>query len=434
MTTVLDPLNRPIEIAQGRGDLRYSSVPSSWGDWGSSSVALAGSRRVSFANVFATQPMVAAAVMWLLAESVRVPLKLYRRTGDDSRERLRAEDHPLAAAIADPWDRGAACQLVMSLLGSLSVHGNSVMEIEQGARNVIRFIPADYRFACPIRPWRDVIAGWTLDEDAPDIKRTVSVDNVLHVAWWSPLGPLGVSPLQQLGTTLNIEDAAQRHQRSMLSNGARPPSAIVANAEFLGQSEPFQTQMMEQLREDITDLYSGPDNAGRPALLPPGLDWKPVGHTAVEAQLMEQRIVNRAEAGAIFRIQPGCFGYGSEKTDTNLDAQRTSSYVDGLAPPLILIEQCMNAQIVGALLREKDVYAEYDFAGILRGDRLKEVEALRESIASALMTPNEARATLNLPRAHVDGMDTWYLPRNNLVSVESPYDGVPTGSGSPLTE
>jgi hypothetical protein len=149
---------------------------------------------------------------------------------------------------------------------------------------------------------------------------------------------------------------------------------------------------------------------------------------------MEQRIVNRAEAGAIFRIQPGCFGYGSEKSDTNLDAQRTSSYVDGLAPPLILIEQCMNAQIIGALLREKDVYAEYDFAGILRGDRLKEVEALRESIASALMTPNEARATLNLPRAPVDGMDTWYLPRNNLVSVESPYDGVPTGSGSPLTE
>lgn len=420
-TTVIDPLNRPIEIAQGRGDLRYSSVPASWGDWGAGSVSLAGSRRVSFANLFATQPMVGAAVMWLLAESVRVPLKLYRRTGDDSRERLRAEDHPLAAAIGDPWDRGSACQLVMSLLGSLSVHGNSVTQIEQGARNSIRFIPADYRFACPIRPWRDVIAGWTLDEDTPDIKRTVSVDNVLHVAWWSPLGPLGVSPLQQLGTTLNIEDAAQRHQRSMLSNGARPPSAIMASTDFLGQSEAFQTAMMDQLREDITDLYAGPDNAGRPALLPPGLDWKAVGHTAVEAQLMEQRIVNRQEAGAIFRIQPGCFGYGSEKADTNLEAQRNSSYADGLAPPLILIEQCLNAQIVRALLREDDVYAEFDFSGILRPDLGAQVSAMRDQIKSALLTPNEGRALLNMPRSESPGMDSWYLERNNLWPLDQPY-------------
>jgi HK97 family phage portal protein len=429
MAVLYDMDTGPVEIAPGRGDLRTSSVPVIAGDWASTSVALAGSRRVSFARLFATQPMVAAAVMWLLAESVRVPLKVYRRTGDDSRERLRPGDHPLATAVAEPWERGSACQLTMAVLGSLSVHGNSVVEVDEGARGALRFVASDYRFAAPIMPWRDSISGWTLDSDDPTVKRTISVDNALHVAWWSPLGPLGVSPLQQLGVTLNIEDAAQRHQQSMLRNGARPPSAIKTALEWIGQDDEIKIALMEQLREDIQAIYGGPDNAGRPAILPPGLEWEAIGHTAVEAQLIEQRLVTRSEGGAVYRIQPGCFGFGSEKADTNLDAQRQSSYVDGLAPPLILIEQCINAQIVRGLMREDEVFCEFDFSGLLRPSLQEEVTAIRDQIKSALLTPNEGRAIRNMPTSDSPGMDSFYLERNNLWPLDQPYpDGQSSGS------
>lgn len=427
MATVIDPAGKPVEIAAGRGDLRTSSVPSY--AWPSQSVLLAGDKRVSFAELFATQPMVAAAVMWLLAESVRVPLKVYRRTGDDSRERVRAGDHPLATAIAEPWERGCAAQFVMALLGPLSVHGNALVEVQNGAGNRLRFAASDYRFAVPIRPWRDTIAGWTLDDDDPSIRRTVSMDDILHVAWWSPLGPLGVSPLQQLGVTMNIEDAAQRHQRAMLRNSARPPSAVTTDKEFLGLEPDMQSALMEQLRSDIEALYAGPDNAGRPALLPPGLEWKTVGHTAVEAQLVEQRHVAREETGAVYRIAPACFGFGlTEGGDIN--DQRQASYMDGLAPPLILIEQCINAQVIRDRLREDDLYVEHDFSGLLRGDKLKEIEALRAAIASALMTPNQGKTVLNLPQSDQPGMDDHYLPRNNLWPLSVPYPAKGMGSAS----
>lgn len=423
MTVLYDMDGGPVEIAPGRGDLRFTSQPFS-GGFAPSSVLVAGGKQVSFAHLFATQPMVGAAVMWLLAESVRVPLKTYRRVGDDSRERLRDGDHPLATAIAEPWERGSAAQLTMALLGSLSVHGNSVMPVEDGAGGRLRFTASDYRFARPIMPWRDTISGWDFDVDDPRIISTAGADKVLHVAWWSPLGPLGVSPLQQLGVTLNIEDAAQRHQKAMLQNAARPPSAITTAKEFLGLTPEERSPLLAQLRGDIEALYAGPDNAGRPALLPPGLEWKPVGHTAVEAQLVEQRVVAREEIGAVYRIMPGCFGLGL-KEGGDLADQRQASYVDGLAPPLIFIEQCINAQIIRSLLRETDVYVEYDFAGILRGDKLKEIQALREEIKTALRTPNEGRALLNLPQSDKPGMDDFYLERNNLWPIDQPYPNDP---------
>jgi hypothetical protein len=87
---------------------------------------------------------------------------------------------------------------------------------------------------------------------------------------------------------------------------------------------------------------------------------------------------------------------------------------------MVLIEQTINAQIIRDLLREEDVFVEFDFAGVLRGDRLKEVEALRAAIASALMTPNEGRSVLNQPKSDDPAMNEFYLPTNNLAPVGTP--------------
>lgn len=417
-TTVIDPLNRPVEIAPGRGDLRFSSVPFSAYDRGYSTMV--GGRTVSYADLFESQPLVAMGVMRLLTWSQRVPLKAYLRTGDDSRERLRAGD-PLADALIEPWDRAATGQLVQALLGSLVVHGNAVVRLDEGARGRVRFDPADYRYARPIMIFRDKISGWDFDVDDPNVmEQGRSADTVLHVAWWSPKGPLGTSPLKQLGTTISVEDAVQRHQAAMWRNGVRSPTVIEATTEYVGQSEGWQEMMMEQVRGDINEIYSGPDNSGRPLLLPPGLSAKPVGYTSVEAQLVEQRIVDREEAGGVLQIPPGCLGFLRDG-DVVLPEQRQMGYQDGLAPPLLLIEALMNAQVTRGLLREPDKYVEFDFSGLLRGDRLKEVQAMREAISSALLTPNEGRSIDNMPQSDQPGMDDFYLPRNNLWPLRIPY-------------
>jgi HK97 family phage portal protein len=432
VTVLVGPWGEPVEIAPGRGDLRYSSVPYGF-PRANKNTSLIGRRLVSYAELFATQPWVAAAVMRMLTWSVRVPLKCYRRKSDDSRERLLAKDHPLARLIQRPWmasDGGAVAnqaRFIQAMLGPLLVHGNTVIEVEKVAgEDWLK--PWDWRNVSPLGPQSGYeLVGWHYEEEGVE-GRNVSTDKVIHVAWWSPMGPLGVSPLEQLGTTVKIEDAAQRYQASMFQHGARPPSAITASEEFLTLESHDRQTLIDNLRQDVDEIYAGPDQAGKPAVLPPGLDWKQVGHSAVEAELVSQRQITREEIAAVYQIPPPMLGILDHATYSNIETQKEMIYSDAVGPPLVLIEQQLTAMLARDRYGEDDVYVEFDFGPVLRGDRQKEIEAFRAGIASGIYSPNEARRGLNLEPSDEEDADKLWMPTNNLTPMgEKPEEEQPQG-------
>jgi hypothetical protein len=64
----------------------------------------------------------------------------------------------------------------------------------------------------------------------------------------------------------------------MLANGARPPSAITVDKEFLGSRRPSARLMLANLREDVDNaIYAGPDNSGRPRCCRPAWTGSPSG-------------------------------------------------------------------------------------------------------------------------------------------------------------
>lgn len=407
----------PLQIGPGRGDLRYSSgfIPTF-----PTALGLVGNKTISFTRIFQSQPWVAAAVMRMLTWAVRVPLCAYKKTGTDyASKKLGPDDHPIARLIANPWKGGSAAQLVMNLLGPILVHGNSVSRIDDThfLDGVLGLTPKDWRFSMPIMPFRDQLTGFRFDSDIPSRQSDASIDKVLHIAWWSPVGPLGTSPLMQLGTTLNIEDAAQRYQLGTFRHGGRPATAITMDEAFLGLKSGERKAIIKQIRADVDELYGGPDNAGRPALLPPGLTWDAVGQTTVEAELVDQRKIAREEVSAVYLIPPPLLGILDRATYANIGVQREMTYTDCLGPPLILIEQAINAQIMRDLLQDDQVYVEFDFGAVLRGDRLQEINAIRQAISMAMMTPNEGRSILSYPSSDVDGMNDFFIPGNNLQPI-----------------
>lgn len=419
MPVVIDPLDEPVEIAPGRGDLRKSSITFD---------AFAGGPfwdgiPVSYANIFRTQTWVGIAVRRLLFWSVMVPLKVYRRIDDATVVRLRPGDHPLAAAVVSPWDRGTMSMLVTSMLGSLLVQGNDLMDVHEGAGGALRFEPLDWRCVAPIRldetdPNSEIV-GWKVRQGSTQFER--SSDTVMHLRWWSPLGQLGISPLEHIRTTVLSEDAAVRWAMSLLANGARPDGVVELSDATLGLEPEERQLVLDNARKDLRGAHAGPDSAGLLPVLPSGLTWRDTKRTtAVEAELISQRFVNRNEVAAIYMIPPPMIGQLDKSSFNNITTQREMAYTDGLAPPLVIIEQMVNAHVVRGLLREDDVFVEFDFAGILRGDRLKEIQAMREAIGIGLLTPNEGRETLNLPPSEEKLADSLWMPWNNTRPMGDP--------------
>jgi hypothetical protein len=154
----------------------------------------------------------------------------------------------------------------------------------------------------------------------------------------------------------------------------------------------------------------------------------------VEAALIEQRKITRDEVCAVYQIPPPMLAILDHATYSNIEVQRDMIYTQSLGPPLVLIEGCLNCQVVRDLLgMDDEVYIEYDFSQVLRGDRIQEINSLRAGIGSALFSPNEGRTYLGLPRVDSELMDDYYIPSNNLTPITSlsPQDLTPVRRGVP---
>lgn len=424
MAVVIDT-EGAVQIAPGRGDLRFGSerapspdaYPSLYGLHDSAWLLNSTGQQVpiSYAKLFAEQPYVFTAVMRMLWWAVKVPLKTYRRV-PDGKERLYPGDHPIASALQRPWDRASTYNLVSNFLGPLLVHGNATVRVDRGTRSGrLEFQPKDWRYMTPIQAWRNSISGWRSVED-DDSGETFPVQEVIHATWWSPLGPTGISPLASLGVTLQTEDAARKFARDTLNAGGTPPSVITVSEDFLGFDDEERRAAMAMVREQATNQLK--NRPGEPAIIPAGLDWKPMARTAVEAELIKQRQVNREEIAAVYMMPPPFLGDLTHATYSNIEALKESAYTDTLGPPLILIETVLNSQLVQGLMGEDSIFVEFDFSHVLRGNRLEEIKALREAIAGGLMSPNEGRSALNLAASDEPGAKALWLPTNNL----SPLD------------
>jgi HK97 family phage portal protein len=403
MAQVIDPDGELVTVIPYVDPARASRLLDQWFAAPDGAVSMLPGRTVSYAELYAEQLWVGACVDRLLTWSLLVPLKTYRRTGPDG-EREQVRDHPLAAAIGAPWAGAGAVHLVQHLLGPKLVHGNTLARVRSGASDKLQFEPKDWRVVRPVResPTAAIpgpIVGW-VEHDPLGEDHGLPLDETLHIASWSPLGPLGVSPLRQLGVTLQIEDAAQRWARSTLQRSFRPSGVVEIAPEYLKLDDPEQQKLYDATALRLRSMYGGADRAGTPPIFPPGISWKDAApSTAVEVRLLEQRRVNREEAAAIYQVPAPMVGILDKATYSNISTLRQVAYTDGLAPPLVMVEATINSRVCRELLGEPDLFVEFDFSGVLRGDKLREIQALREAISSALMTPNEGRDVLNKPRS-----------------------------------
>jgi HK97 family phage portal protein len=397
--------------------LKRPSVPLA--QFGRGNIPLSGSgTMLSFLAAYESQPWIAAAVNKLNRGIMDLPLRLYREVTDDG-EIEPVYRHPVLDLVTRPWTRGSASDLKQKMSHPALIHGNSVLGKVRAEANgpPVAFVPLDWRF----------LTAYTLDDGEvffwettqPNRQQFWAPEDVIHFAFEAGNGDMGVSPLKQLARTVSMEDASQRYQAGSFANGIRPSGALV-----MPEGVKMGEEALERLRSKLQAQKGGVDQTALMMLLEGGLDWKPFSHTAVEAELIEQRKLNREEAAAVYDVDPPLIGILDHATYSNVSEMHNRFYRATLRPWLTLLTDTLNAQLVAMepAWRDERVFLAFDLSDVLRSDTPEEITAVGTAIGTGVMTPNEGRNRLRMRKSDNPAADELYMPSNNLTVMGAPTE------------
>jgi HK97 family phage portal protein len=340
-----------------------------------------------------------------------LPIRLYREVGDDG-EVEPVRNHPIMDLILNPWERGSATSLKQKIGFQPLIHGNGLLGKVRPSPNSppTGFQPLDWRFLTAHALDDGEVFFWETNQ--PRRQQFWAPEDVIHFAFDAGNGDIGVSPLKQLGTTIATEDATQRYQAASFNKGARPSGALVAPPDA-------NDEQLDRIEEKIRLSKAGVDQAGAFMLLRGGLDWKTFSHTAVEAELIEQRYLDKEEVAAVYNVPPPLVGDLRRATYGNIEELYARYYLSSLGPWLSMISDTLNAQLIKPepVWASQGLFLAFDLTEVLRSDTPEEIAAVVTGIAGGVFTPDEGRTRLRLRKTGQKGADQLYLPTNNLTPL-----------------
>lgn len=384
--------------------LSENSTPLS--EWGASTPT-------SYRGLYETQPWVAATINFLTRQVARLPLKTYELDSQNTKKRVK--EGRLHDLITKPAPRCGPVHLKQWLAFPTLLHGNS-------ATRKIRDRPGGTPIGLRPTYWPTLEAKQEDNEPDGELQywinrerrkpKVLDPDDLIHIAWMAPRGLFGVSPLKQLGVTMRIERAAQSYQENAFRNNVNPSGAVQMPDGIV-----LDDDIRKEIRKDLARWAAGTKNARRPILLPGGMKWESISHTAHEAELIDQRKVAREETAAVYNAPQPLIGILDHATYSNIAELHKILYGPVLGPWLVLFEESFKSQVIDDEPAFEGQWVEFDLREVLRGDPLKEAQALKAQVQSGLLTINEARQIMNLqPIDHPD-CDRPMVPVNNIAFV-----------------
>ena len=222
--------------------------------------------------------------------------------------------------------------------------------------------------------------------------RKITHHNMLHFIWYSYPGQLlGVSPLRTNSNTYGLALAMERHIAQFYGQGGTPSSVLETDRDLTSE----QAKVLKE-------TWLGNHNRNRkPAVLTGGLKWKAISEAAGN-ELIAARDQIVHEIARVFRIPAHLLlSKDGSNVYSNIESNGLAFVRHTLLPWIRRIEDQFSSLLPGKqfVRLDTDEYA--------RGDQLSRVRSFQVAISSGVMTPNEARAKMDLEP--YDGGDKFYI-------------------------
>jgi HK97 family phage portal protein len=380
-------------------------------------------------RIYRSQPVLAGVIDMIAYRAATLPFAAFTRDENGSRSPIPATDS-LATLLRRPRPGQSAVHLLNHVFTSLLVHGNALWAKVRSDREgpVEMLWPLNWSHVSAYGETGLEVEWWSTTQFGEEA--FFEAGEVVHFGWpAADGGEIGVSPLEKLGITIKIEDAAQRFQTANFRNGNRPSNAISFD-------KPLNREQLAANRAMIESLHKGVDQAGKTILLSGGATIQSLAMTAVEASLIEQRRLDREEVAIVFGLSGPSLTDSTNSALGNVAERFRAFYRDVLPPWTTLVAATIEAQLLDPEPAWMDRLVRFDFTDKLRGEPLEQAEKLKLLAEGGMITRDEARQELGKPPVGGNAGELT-VNANNQATIEQidqppppaprPAQGSPTG-------
>lgn len=239
-----------------------------------------------------------------------VPLEL--RSGDKT-----LTNHRLEELLHHPNGEQSGREFREILVLHLLLHGNAYVEARRDPQIIALYLLRPDRVQ--ILPDRN---GWPAAIDYTVANRRVRYDQtalpppIYHMRLYHPQDDhYGLSPLEAANLAIDIHDTANRWNKSLFDNAARPSGALV----YRGQDGAghLTDEQFNRLKEELESNFQGARNAGRPLLLEGGLDWSSISLSPQDMDFIAAKHSAARDIALAFGVPPMLLGIPGDNTYAN---------------------------------------------------------------------------------------------------------------------
>lgn len=337
------------------------------------------------------------ACMKVLSESIgKLPLKLLQHTDQDGV--VPARKNPLWFVVHDRPNPYMTSTIFWSTVEFNRNHyGNAYVWIQGAGRNTkLWILPSEN-----VEVWYD---DARILADVPDIYYLYSgpdrlyyfgSEEILHFKGSNTLdGIVGISVQDQLRMTVKAGTKSQKLLNNMYDSGFTAKAVL----QYTGSLNDENVKTFVKGIEDYAKGKLESDGIKNIIPIPLGATLTPLNVKLADNQFIEVRQYTALQIASAFGIKPYQIGDYTKSSYASAEAQQLSFLVDTLLYILKQYEEELTYKLLSRAEVEQGLYFKFNIDVILRADFHTKIQTLSTAVNSFLMTPNEARAKLDLER------------------------------------
>lgn len=344
--------------------------------------------RRTYAAIYKQQPAVRTVIDFFARNIAQLGLHVFRRVSDTDRERLVGHDLARTMKRPNPWT--TRFTFIESTVQDLGVYSNAYwLKVRAGrSLGLVRLPAGQVAVKGGLVP-----VGFEWTPAGAVAAQPFAPSEIVHFHHYDPDNPLlGFPTLETLRRVLAEEYAAGEYRQHFWKNAARTESVI----ERPPAAPTWKKEQRDEFRSQWQQFAGA--KSGMTPVLEDGMTLRLIGFSAKDSEYVSARKLSREEVAAAFHVPLPMVGILDHATFANIREQHKQLYQDCLGPWLTMLQEEIELQLLPEYVDAQDVYVEFNIAEKLKGSFEEQASSLQTLVGRPVMTVNEGRGRLNLPR------------------------------------